>query len=101
MIRLALLARDALAVQATQQMVEESHLFSLVCRESPIHPAQTLIELIQGADPEIILLDIGDWHRVAELVTKLNQESRRASLVGFSRTMDARGAGQLRSSGNR
>lgn len=83
MIRLAVLTGDNIATETF------AHLFHLVYRGSPSDPLPTVIRAVAAVDPEVILLDIGDWGRAATLVSKLRDARRPPALIGFRRSWTA------------
>ncbi len=83
MLSLAILTPNHVAADAIEQMAEESGLFRVVLKQSPIPPPQTVIREVATTDPEVVLLDVGDWIETGSLAGKILQASRRAAIVGF------------------
>lgn len=82
MIRLAVVTANTMAARAIEEMTRETDTFGLVYCGAP-SPPQMAGRLLSAADPELILLDLGDWECVAELVAGLHNASRPAALLGF------------------
>jgi len=66
-----------------ESMLQESSVFKLVAKVSPIRSAHEAMRLIGVHDPEIILLDLGDWSAVAGLARQVRNSSCRGVVVGF------------------
>ena len=82
MIRLALLASNVAAADAIEQMTQDSSVFKLVHRSSPVSASQPVLQALSAVDPEVILMEVNGGEDAVELVKRLALASRGA-LVGF------------------
>jgi pilus assembly protein CpaE len=82
MLSLALVTSNALAAQGIEQLAEESGLFKLVFKGSP-NPAAIVLRAIVVNDPDVILLDVGDWETASAFAKQLKDSNFRAVTVGF------------------
>jgi cellulose biosynthesis protein BcsQ len=82
MLRLALLASNPAAAGAIELMAQEMGVFEVVHRGSPA-AARKEARALSIANPDVILLDTGDWQSVSELAGKLSRASRRGVLIAF------------------
>lgn len=83
MLRLAIVTPNPVAAAAIEQVAQESGAFHIVLNESRHQPMQEAVRAIAMGDPEVVLLDVGDWPAAAPLADKILQASRRAALIGF------------------
>jgi len=83
LLTVALLTSNAVAAHAIEQLLEESATFQLLFRASPIPAAHEVVRALHSHDPEVLLLDIGEWDRVSELVRQITQLKMRAVTIGF------------------
>jgi pilus assembly protein CpaE len=84
MLSLAVVAANSLACDAIEQMTGEAGIFKVVFRSSPTDlPIPTLVRSLKVHDPDLILLEIGDWESVAPLAGQIGRSSLRGITVGF------------------
>jgi MinD-like ATPase involved in chromosome partitioning or flagellar assembly len=84
MLNLAILAANSLAGDAIEQMTSETGIFKVVLRTSPTAlPVPTLLRTLMVHDPDLILLEIGDWESVVSLASQINGCNLRGITVGF------------------
>ena len=86
MLSVALLTSNPAAAGAIEQLLRESIAFNLVFRASPIPGAHEVIRALHTYDPEVLLLDIGDWDLVSALVLQIKQIKMRTVTIGFRGT---------------
>jgi hypothetical protein len=76
MLSLAVLASNPLAADAIEQMTGETGLFNVVFRSSPTAlPIPAVVRALGVHDPDLILLEIGDWESVASLAPRGSPKS--------------------------
>lgn len=66
-----------------ENMLQESGVFRLVGKISPIRTMHEAMRLIGIHDPELILLDLGDWAAISLLAHSLKGSRCRGVVVGF------------------
>jgi pilus assembly protein CpaE len=88
LLTVALLTPDTVAADAIEQLLLESTAFNLVYRAAPIPSANDVVRALRSLDPEILLLDIGEWDLVSALVIQLKQLKTRTVTVGFRGSWD-------------
>ena len=88
MLTVALLTQNPVAADAIEQILQESNAFNLVYRACPIPSANDVVRALRSLDPEILLLDLGEWDLVSALVIQLKQLKTRTVTVGFRSSWD-------------
>jgi MinD-like ATPase involved in chromosome partitioning or flagellar assembly len=88
LLTVALLTQNPIAADAIEQLLHESTAFDMVYRASPIPSANDVLRALRSLDPEILLLDIGEWDLVSALVVQINQLKKRAVIIGFRGAWD-------------
>lgn len=83
MLTVALVTSNAMASEAIAQMMDESGLFRLVYRSSAVAEVHEIVRAVRSTDPEVMLMDLGDWERVAEVMPQLAHHNLRVLPVGF------------------
>ena len=83
MLTVAVFTSHAVAAEAIAQMLDETGLFRLVYRSSVIPEAHEILRVVRATDPEVLLLDLSDWERVADVAPQLAQQGLRALPVGY------------------
>jgi len=78
-----LLTPNADAAKAIEGLLQESGLFKLVAKGSPIRSAHEAMRLIGVHDPEVILFDLGDWTAVGALARQIQRSKLRGVMIGF------------------
>jgi len=72
-----------MAGNAIEQMLNETGIFKVVSRATPIPPDHEACRTLHVIDPDLILLDLSEWDEVSKLVQRLQKESARAPIIGF------------------
>jgi MinD-like ATPase involved in chromosome partitioning or flagellar assembly len=84
MLSLAVITGNSSASDAIEQMAAESGIFKVVFHGSPATlTARGVIRGLGMHDPELILLDIGDWESVAALAGLIKERNCQGITVGF------------------
>ena len=83
MLSVMLLTPDVGTADVIQSRLQESSVFNLVARMSPIRSVHEAMRLVGVHDPEVILLDLGDWGAVAGLARLIKNSVGRSVVVGF------------------
>ena len=83
MLTVALVTANALAAEAIGQLLDETDLFRLVHSSSTFPDEHEIVRALRTKDPDILLLDIGYWPRVANLVAALSRLQLRVLTIGF------------------
>jgi MinD-like ATPase involved in chromosome partitioning or flagellar assembly len=84
----ALLTPNALTAAGIEQLTQESGLFKLVFKGSPIPPVGTVMRALSAHGPEVILLDLGDWDSVSVLAKHIKESKFRGVTIGFRPVWD-------------
>jgi pilus assembly protein CpaE len=66
-----------------ESMLRDSSVFNLVARVSPIRSVHEAMRMVGVHDPELILIDLGEWGAVAGLARQIKHLSLRSVVVGF------------------
>ena len=77
MLSLALLTPNTEAAAGIESLVQDSGVFKLVFKGPP-EPIHNVMRAIRTHDPELILLDVADWERVAPLSAQFRTGNVRA-----------------------
>jgi hypothetical protein len=83
LLSIMLLSPNVETAGIIENLLLESSIFKLVGKVSPIRSAHEGMRLIGVHDPELILLDLGDWGAVSILARSLKGSSCRGVVVGF------------------
>jgi Mrp family chromosome partitioning ATPase len=84
MLNIAVLTANSHAAQGIDQIVAESGIFNIVFRGSPEDLAtREVVRTLAMQDPELILLDLGNWEAVGVLASQIKERGCRAIMVGF------------------
>jgi MinD-like ATPase involved in chromosome partitioning or flagellar assembly len=84
MLSLAVLAANSLAGDAIEQMTGETGIFKVVFRSSPTAPnIPAVLRGLKVHDPDLILLELGDWESVVPLASQITFSNFRGITVGF------------------
>jgi len=83
MLSLAILTPNAFAEEGIEQLAQESGLFKVVFKASPATPAPVILRNLAVHDPEVILLDVGDWETIGPLAEQIRDSDFRAAVIGF------------------
>jgi pilus assembly protein CpaE len=78
-----LLTSSATTAGCIDDLLQESSVFKLVVKCSPIRSTHEVMRLIKIHDPELILLDLGEWTDVAHLARQIKNAKLRAVPIGF------------------
>src|SRR5271155_520158 len=84
MLSLAVITGNSSASEAIEQMAVESGIFKVAFQGSPA--TLTTRGVIRGLgmhDPEVILLDLGDWDSVAALAGQIKESKGQGITIGF------------------
>jgi pilus assembly protein CpaE len=83
LLSVMLLTPNVGTADVIQSRLQESSVFNLVARVSPIRSVHEGMRLVGVHDPEVILLDLGDWGAVAGLARQIKNSACRSVVVGF------------------
>lgn len=84
MLNVAVLAANPMAGDAIEQMAQDSSVIKIVFRNSPISSAIPVITRgLRICDPDVVLMEIGDWESVVPVVRNIKESNLRAVLIGF------------------
>src|SRR5665213_227337 len=96
MLSLALFTPDADTAYVIDQLATESRQFNVVMKETPIPPVDDLLPSLKRFDPEVILLDVGEWNDrdrtagdtndVIGLAQHIRASDLRAIVIGFRKS---------------
>ena len=78
-----LLTPNVETASVIENMLHDSGVFRLVGKISPIRTMHEAMRLIGIHDPEVILLDLGDWSAISLLAHSLKGSKCRGVVVGF------------------
>lgn len=83
MLTVVLITSNTVAASAITEMLADTGIFRLVyCPPA----AATIHEILRGMrakDPEILLLDLGEWDRVSAILAQIEGSAPRALRIGF------------------
>lgn len=83
MLSVMLLTPNVETASVIENMLHDSGVFRLVGKISPIRTMHEAMRLIGIHDPEVILLDLGDWSAISLLAHSLKGSKCRGVVVGF------------------
>lgn len=83
MLSVALYTPNLIAADGIEQLTQESNVFNLVVKASPIPPIPSVLRELQVRDPDVILLDLGDWDAVSQIATAIERSSFKGVTIGF------------------
>jgi pilus assembly protein CpaE len=83
MLSVALYTPNLIAADGIEQLTQESNVFNLVVKASPIPPIPSVLRELQVRDPDVILLDLGDWDAVSQTATAIERSSFKGVTIGF------------------
>src|SRR5689334_19496444 len=83
MLRLAVVTPNPLAADAIELLAHESGAFQLCYKASPVPPGKEVIRSLAVQNPEVVLLDLGDWDESSRLVRDIQHNQPRAVIIGF------------------
>jgi len=83
MLRLAVVTPNPLAADAIELLAHESGAFQLCYKASPVPPGKEVIRSLAVQNPEVVLLDLGDWDESSRLVKDIQHNQPRAVIIGF------------------
>lgn len=83
MLSVMLLTPNADTAAGIECLLQPSGVFKLATKASPMRSTHEAMRMIGVHDPEVILMDLGDWHGVAGLARQLKHTSCRAVTIGF------------------
>ena len=83
MLNLALLTPNTMAADAIEHMLHGSDVFKVGFRGTTVPPAHDLGRALRIQDPEVILLDLGDWELAGPVLQQLRQTNLKAVILGF------------------
>jgi pilus assembly protein CpaE len=83
MLTLVVLTSNPVAADGIEQLAQESSVFKLVFKGSPIPQIPAAIRTLRAHNPDLILLDIGNWEAVSALAGQIKQASLGGTVIGF------------------
>jgi pilus assembly protein CpaE len=83
MLSLVVLTPNTAAAAAIERLVEGTGALKPVFKGPP-EPMHSTMRAVRVHDPELVLLDVGDWQRVAPLAEQIRTGNIRAVIVGFA-----------------
>lgn len=83
MIRLAILKAPGSIGDAVRLIAEDAEVFDIVLVDSTTAPSKSLTRDLALAAAEVILVDVGSWPTVGELVKQAKGASRNAVVLGY------------------
>jgi MinD-like ATPase involved in chromosome partitioning or flagellar assembly len=82
LLSVALLTSNAVTSDGIEQLIQESGVFRLVAK-LPIRSTHEMMRTLGMHDPELILVDLGDWDMVAALARQIMGSRCRGVAIGF------------------
>jgi len=96
MLSLALFTSNPDTGYIVEQIAQEAGQFDLVIKGEPVPPSGELFQSLNRLDPEVILLDLADWHNpelvsndrldMAGIARYIQASDLRAVVIGFRRS---------------
>ncbi len=83
MLSVVLLTSNAVTADGVEQVIQESRVFKLVSMGSHVRSTHEVMRLLGMHDPELILLDLGDWDAVAAVARQIKSSKLRGVVIGF------------------
>ena len=83
LLSVMLLTPDPGTASMVEYLLQDSSIFKLVGKGSPIRSPHETMRLVAVHDPELILLDLGEWSAAAALARQLKKSSGRGVVIGF------------------
>ena len=83
MLNLVLLTPNTRTADAIEQLTQESGVFNIVLRGSPIPIMADVFRALHGHDVAVILVDLGDWEAAFQLVGQIQRSSSSGLIIGF------------------
>jgi pilus assembly protein CpaE len=83
MLRLAVITPNPLAADAIELLAQESGSFELVYKATPVPPAKEVLRVLSTQNPEVILMDLGDWDEASRVISEIQHSKSRAVMIGF------------------
>ena len=83
MLSVMLLTPNAATADVIERLLQESGVFKLVAKGSPIRSVHEVIRLVGVHDPELILFDLDDWTAVSALARHIKSSHVRGVMIGF------------------
>jgi Flp pilus assembly CpaE family ATPase len=81
-----LLTSNPVAAGGIEHLIHESKVFRLAAKICPIRTIPEAMRLLGIYDPELILLDLGDWTAVSALARQIKRSKLRGIVIGFKPT---------------
>lgn len=86
MLSVMLLTSNAATAEGIGHLIQDSGVFKLVSKGSRIPSTHEVIRLLGMHDPELILLDLGEWDAVSALAQTIKRAKLRGVVIGFKAT---------------
>jgi hypothetical protein len=86
LLSVMLLTSNAATADGIGHLIQESGVFKLVSKGSRIPSTHEVIRLLGMHDPELILLDLGEWDAVSALAHTIKRTKLRGVVIGFRPT---------------
>jgi len=83
MLRLAVVTPNPLAADAIEMLAQESGAFQLCYKASPVPPAKEVARVFAVQNPEVLLLDLGDWDEASRIANEIQHNKARTVIIGF------------------
>jgi pilus assembly protein CpaE len=83
LLSVLLLTPSATKSHVIEDLLQESSVFKLIAKGSPLRSAHEVMRLIRIHDPELILLDLAEWAEVSHLARQIKNAKLRAVPIGF------------------
>lgn len=83
MLSVMLLTSKAATAGFVEQLLEDSNVFHLVAKVTPVRSTHEAMRLIGLHNPELVLLDLDDWESVSGVARQIKASKFRALAVGF------------------
>ena len=78
-----LLTSNPVTADGVERLLQDSGIFRLVCKGPSLRSAHEVMRHLGAHDPELILVDLGDWTSISGLVKQIKSSSLRGMMIGF------------------
>jgi pilus assembly protein CpaE len=82
LLSVALLTSDPVTAEGIEHLLQQSGVFKLVFKGSPVRSHECM-RLLGVHDPELILLDLGNWSDIAAIARQIHGSTLRGVPIGF------------------
>jgi pilus assembly protein CpaE len=83
MLNTVLITPEPTAAKAIARMIGETGFMRLVFGECPPPPHHELLRLLQAHDPEVLLIDVGEWSLARPIAANVRKRDYKSAWIAF------------------